>query len=656
MLVVNDDLSIYVTRGDAVAFSVTSEENGVLHVFQPGDVVRIKVYGKKDAESVVLQRDFPVFEASESVEIMLSEQDTKFGGVISKPTDYWYEIELNPFTNPQTIIGYDEDGPKIFKVYPEGADVPEIPVDPEVVKLMDDELDMTSTRPVENQAIARAITQLRAAVADTNATMTARTSAMSGNIATLDNEIGVERARVDNLVASAVAPVDADANYLEVADIRVGADGKTYGSAGAAVREQLAHVSAELNSVTPQMTVFCDPSTNVFDKNAVHLGGYWEDGVYKENSAFQWTELYVKPNTLYSDNICLPVYVSFYDASMQFIGKAYHNTDFAYFAKAGEWATPSNARFVRISLRINEVTHDLSKLMVVEGANIPDEYVEHSKFGGIMNSAEMGKRLAEFFDSDEVQNGINKSGYAGKKVCFIGDSMIDVPNTLTPWWQMVADHYAFGEVYNRGIGGTKVIADGVYSLVNKEGVVHTQHWEGEDSEIPDGCTKILRSLSKEDRCRMIPSDTDVVVVMAGVNDFNANGLEGSFNYPFEKIYIEYKSAYSQFIEYVIGRLPNATVFVCTLLNSANTKGAGLNKLTRLPVNGNGNTTKDFAKWTKEVAEQFGVYCIDTFGTSGINYLNRNLYCIDDVHPYTEEGQKKIARAVIKGMSDLYMMD
>lgn len=120
MFVINEDMSIYATRGDIVFFTVTAEDNGANHVFQPGDVVRFTVYGKKDAESVLLQKDVPVFEATESVEILLSEQETRFGDVISKPTDFWYEVELNPGEYPQTIIGYDEDGAKIFRLYPEG--------------------------------------------------------------------------------------------------------------------------------------------------------------------------------------------------------------------------------------------------------------------------------------------------------------------------------------------------------------------------------------------------------------------------------------------------------------------------------------------------------------------------------------------------------
>ena len=161
MFVLNDDLSIYATRGDVVFFSVSAEDDGKPYKFQAGDVVRIKVYGKKDAESVVLQKDFPVTDITENVEIFLSEEDTKIGEVISKPKDYWYEVELNPHDNPQTIIGYDEDGAKVFKLFPEGDDIPEWTPEPEDIPVVDEELDMTSTRPVQNQAVARAFANLK---------------------------------------------------------------------------------------------------------------------------------------------------------------------------------------------------------------------------------------------------------------------------------------------------------------------------------------------------------------------------------------------------------------------------------------------------------------------------------------------------------------
>ena len=123
MFQINDDLSIYVTRGDTIAFNVTANNDGESYKFQPGDVVRIKVFGKKDAENVVLQKDFPVTSITEKVRVYLTEEETRFGEVISKPVDYWYEVELNPEIQPQTIIGYDEDGAKVFRLYPEGGGI-----------------------------------------------------------------------------------------------------------------------------------------------------------------------------------------------------------------------------------------------------------------------------------------------------------------------------------------------------------------------------------------------------------------------------------------------------------------------------------------------------------------------------------------------------
>ena len=127
MFYYNEDLSIYATRGDAGSFTIPAAI--LKRDLQPGEIVRFKVFGKKDCENVVLQKDTVVLESADQIEIYLSGIDTKLGKVINKPTDYWYEVELNPNTDPKTIIGYDEDGAKVFKLFPEGDDVenPEIP-------------------------------------------------------------------------------------------------------------------------------------------------------------------------------------------------------------------------------------------------------------------------------------------------------------------------------------------------------------------------------------------------------------------------------------------------------------------------------------------------------------------------------------------------
>lgn len=127
MFFIEEDMTIHLTRGD-VAYIIfgaefTEGEEAEDFVFGPGDVVRFKVFERKDCGCVVLQKDTVVTEESTEITISLNKEDTKIGDVISKPKEFWYEVELNPETKPQTIVGYDEDGAKIFRLYPEGDDL-----------------------------------------------------------------------------------------------------------------------------------------------------------------------------------------------------------------------------------------------------------------------------------------------------------------------------------------------------------------------------------------------------------------------------------------------------------------------------------------------------------------------------------------------------
>ena len=69
-------------------------------------------------------------------------------------------------------------------------------------------------------------------------------------ISNLDKEIDVERKRIDNLLNA--GSYDADSELL---DIRVGADGKKYNTAGDAVREQFKNTN---NNFTNQVNVLTD--------------------------------------------------------------------------------------------------------------------------------------------------------------------------------------------------------------------------------------------------------------------------------------------------------------------------------------------------------------------------------------------------------------
>lgn len=124
MFVINADQSIYLTRGDIAVISVSAkvEDTDTEYTFKPGDIIRFKVYTKGRPEDVVLVKDVLIDEETITVDIQIENADSELGELISKPKDYWYEVEMNPDTLPQTIIGYDVNGPKIFRLFPEGDD------------------------------------------------------------------------------------------------------------------------------------------------------------------------------------------------------------------------------------------------------------------------------------------------------------------------------------------------------------------------------------------------------------------------------------------------------------------------------------------------------------------------------------------------------
>ena len=124
MFAIDKNMNLYLTRGDGVLIPVSCKKsNGDPYTFRQGETLTLRVFKKRRCAEVVLTKAVTVTADSETVDIFLSSADTRIGDAVNGPVEYWYEIELNSGTEAsQTVIGYDRRGPKIFRIYPEGAD------------------------------------------------------------------------------------------------------------------------------------------------------------------------------------------------------------------------------------------------------------------------------------------------------------------------------------------------------------------------------------------------------------------------------------------------------------------------------------------------------------------------------------------------------
>ena len=129
MVQINEDNSIYATRGDSWRIELDIDADGWSWGINPGDIFRFTVMQKNNVSEIFLQKDFEYDGDAEprsvSVSLDFYGDETKIGEAISKPKDYWYEIEHlekqgdETVVSVHTLIGYDEDGAKVLKLFPE---------------------------------------------------------------------------------------------------------------------------------------------------------------------------------------------------------------------------------------------------------------------------------------------------------------------------------------------------------------------------------------------------------------------------------------------------------------------------------------------------------------------------------------------------------
>lgn len=216
---------------------------------------------------------------------------------------------------------------------------------------------------------------------------------------------------------------------------------------------------------------------------------------------------------------------------------------------------------------------------------------------------------------NSIIEGIDKteSWYKGKKICAYGDSIVEQNK-----WQAYVASYFGCSFYNRGVGGTTV------TQVNSS----TNH------------------MSADSRIETIPTDSDVILVLGGHNDWSSASINiGDIKTDELSESASFKAAFALMLKKIQTRCPNAKIITMTPVGGR-TEEASVNQDKQFYIRDLCMT--DFANAVKEISAYYGIPCIDINANSGINTLNHTTYISDVIHPNVEGG-KLIANEVVNGL-------
>ena len=220
-----------------------------------------------------------------------------------------------------------------------------------------------------------------------------------------------------------------------------------------------------------------------------------------------------------------------------------------------------------------------------------------------------------------------------KKIACLGDSITEGVNANGWQWHRYIDKY-FKEngvettIVNLGIGGTSV------------------------------CTSSYVTASLQpfvNRLNTIPTDTDVIVIFGGTNDWGNNATLGTIS---DTGSSSFYGAYKYMLEWLAINRPNAKILTITPLKRYFRGNSTTWTNAQTTRNNKGQLLQDYVRAVKEVSELYAIPCIDLHNESGLNpvlEIVRTKYMGDGLHP-TAEGNKKMYPIILDKLKPLVKYD
>lgn len=597
-----------------------------------GDIKAFEHDNKSETYIIQLYKNNEVYDlTNKSVELTIVEKKRKYGDMVTLPIEAAAEgkVKLEIVTALTKQDGtYDfkltvKDTAGLIETFPNF----QVKIDTDITKNIAGEIVADKNFTILTEGL-KALSEYE--VYKTNAK---KVPDIEKNVADLGSQLDNKANKSDVAKISSGTPLfassisgmtDTTRNYVNTTDgYLYSYNGNSFVSSGVKYQE----MGLSEGQVYSENTSFF--IENLFDKLAVEEGGYYNNLNEKVNNANYVETDYIpvlKNQILMLTKNCSGIntqIIKFYDINKSFLNGQNSIGDNQVAGQIDQ-SKHTNCAYVRISLSKSS----LEQYMITTGTTIPSSIIPYGinfkreneltkQVRKNVIDIEINKNDIEINKNDIEQlkknsSAVNVSKWKNKKWCVVGDSITEVNSTATIKYHDIIKEKIGCTVYNQGKSGTG------YAVAYGGG------------------------LAIVDRVTDIPSDSDLITVFAGTNDWGRNLTTlGTFS---DTTKSTFYGALKLSLEGIINKFPTKKIGVITPIP----------RNTYRNPNTAGETLEQYRNAILEVCEYFSIPCLDLYKESGFyvgNSTFNTTYLPDGLHP-NNAGHELLAEKIEKWIETL----